>query len=44
MTVEDSLGFFSAIPSINNKLKTLMEVGLGYIKLWKEDILGGRML
>jgi excinuclease ABC subunit A len=33
MTVEDALDFFSAIPSINNKLKTLMEVGLGYIKL-----------
>jgi len=33
MTIEDALDFFSAIPSINNKLKTLMEVGLGYIKL-----------
>mgnify|MGYP000008701476 FL=1 len=33
MTVEASLDFFSAIPSINKKLKTLMEVGLGYIKL-----------
>ncbi len=33
MTVEVALDFFSAIPSINNKLKTLMEVGLGYIKL-----------
>ena len=33
MTVEDALDFFSSIPSINNKLKTLMEVGLGYIKL-----------
>ena len=36
MTVEDSLDFFSAIPSINNKLKTLMEVGLGYIKLGQQ--------
>ena len=36
MTVEDALVFFSAIPSINNKLKTLMEVGLGYIKLGQQ--------
>jgi len=36
MTVEDALNFFSAIPSINNKLKTLMEVGLGYIKLGQQ--------
>ena len=36
MTVEDSLNFFSAIPSINKKLKTLMEVGLGYIKLGQQ--------
>ena len=36
MTVEDALHFFNAIPSINNKLKTLMEVGLGYIKLGQQ--------
>ena len=36
MTVEDSLNFFSAIPSIRNKLSTLMEVGLGYIKLGQQ--------
>jgi excinuclease ABC subunit A len=36
MTVEDALDFFNAIPSINNKLKTLMEVGLGYIKLGQQ--------
>ncbi|MDP6917466.1 MAG: excinuclease ABC subunit UvrA [SAR86 cluster bacterium] len=36
LTVEDALDFFSAIPSINNKLKTLMEVGLGYIKLGQQ--------
>ena len=36
MTIEDALDFFSAIPSINNKLKTLMEVGLGYIKLGQQ--------
>ena len=36
MTVEDSLKFFDAIPSINKKLKTLMEVGLGYVKLGQQ--------
>ena len=36
MTVEDALSFFSAIPSINKKLKTLLEVGLGYIKLGQQ--------
>jgi len=33
MTVEESLEFFSAIPRIKNKLQTLNDVGLGYIKL-----------
>ncbi|WP_321277122.1 excinuclease ABC subunit UvrA [Thiomicrorhabdus indica] len=33
MTVEDALAFFDAIPVIARKLKTLMDVGLGYIKL-----------
>jgi excinuclease ABC subunit A len=33
MTVEEALGFFRAIPSIAGKLKTLSEVGLGYIGL-----------
>ncbi len=33
MTVEEALGFFSNIPKIKNKLQTLTEVGLGYIKL-----------
>ena len=36
MTVEDSLDFFSAIPSVNKKLKTLLDVGLGYIKLGQQ--------
>ena len=36
MTVEDALSFFSAIPSINKKLKTLLEVGLGYVKLGQQ--------
>lgn len=33
MTVEDALKFFSNRPSIEKKLQTLYDVGLGYIKL-----------
>ncbi|MGB1255630.1 MAG: excinuclease ABC subunit UvrA [Thiolinea sp.] len=33
MTVEDACEFFSAVPSIYAKLKTLMDVGLSYITL-----------
>jgi len=33
MTVEESAAFFSAVPSIARKLQTLLDVGLGYIKL-----------
>ncbi len=33
MEVEDAYHFFENIPSISRKLKTLVEVGLGYIKL-----------
>ncbi len=33
MTVEEALEFFTAIPSIKTKLKTLCEVGLGYIHM-----------
>ncbi len=33
MTVEEALVYFENIPRINNKLKTLMDVGLGYIRL-----------
>ena len=33
MTVEEALAFFEAIPSIKNKLQTLFDVGLGYIRL-----------
>ena len=33
MTVEDALWFFQAIPKINKKLQTLMEIGLSYITL-----------
>ena len=33
MTVEQALGFFSAVPNVARKLETLMDVGLGYIRL-----------
>ncbi|MDQ5921814.1 MAG: excinuclease subunit [Pseudomonadota bacterium] len=33
MTVEESAEFFTNIPSIKKKLTTLLEVGLGYIRL-----------
>ena len=32
-TVEQAHDFFSAVPTIERKLKTLLDVGLGYIKL-----------
>lgn len=33
MTVEEAFAFFENIPSIRNKMKTLYDVGLSYIKL-----------
>jgi len=33
LQVEDALGRFDAIPAIRNRLKTLSEVGLGYLRL-----------
>ena len=33
MTVEEALKFFDKIPKIKNKIQTLSDVGLGYIKL-----------
>ena len=33
MTVEEGLHFFDGIPSIQRKLQTLYDVGLGYIKI-----------
>jgi len=33
MTVEEALEFFNAIPKIKQKMQTLYDVGLGYIKL-----------
>ncbi len=32
MTIEEGAAFFSAVPSIRDKLETLQRVGLGYIK------------
>ncbi|WP_370339693.1 excinuclease ABC subunit UvrA [Parvularcula marina] len=36
MTVEEGAAFFSAVPSIRNKLVTLNRVGLGYIKVGQQ--------
>lgn len=33
MTVDEACDFFKPVPSVYNKIKTLQEVGLGYIKL-----------
>ena len=33
MTIEDAYSFFEAVPVVSKKLKTLMDVGLSYIKL-----------
>ncbi len=33
LTVEDAHGFFNAVPNIARKLQTLLDVGLGYIRL-----------
>jgi excinuclease ABC subunit A len=33
MTVEDARSFFSAVPTLARKLQTLLDVGLGYVKL-----------
>ncbi|MBQ3253094.1 MAG: excinuclease ABC subunit UvrA [Acholeplasmatales bacterium] len=33
MTIEEALEFFDAFPKIKNKLQTIYDVGLGYIKL-----------
>jgi excinuclease ABC subunit A len=33
MTVEDARAFFDAVPMLNRKLQTLMDVGLAYIRL-----------
>jgi excinuclease ABC subunit A len=33
MTIEDAFTYFDAIPAVKRKLKTLMDVGLSYLKL-----------
>ena len=33
MTVDEALGFFSALPKLKKRLQTLQDVGLGYVKL-----------
>jgi excinuclease ABC subunit A len=36
MSVEEGHAFFTAVPSIRDKLATLMQVGLGYIKIGQQ--------
>lgn len=36
MTVEEGVEFFAAVPAVRDKLKTLNEVGLGYIKVGQQ--------
>ena len=38
MTCEDALKFFENIPSIYRKIKTLCDVGLGYIRLGQSSV------
>ncbi|GIX29830.1 MAG: UvrABC system protein A [Porticoccaceae bacterium] len=33
MTVEEARDFFAAVPAVANRLQTLMDVGLGYVRL-----------
>jgi excinuclease ABC subunit A len=37
MTVDNAVDFFSSIPSIYNKIKTIQDVGLGYIRLGQQS-------
>jgi excinuclease ABC subunit A len=37
MTIEDAVSFFENIPKIYNKLKTIKDVGLGYITLGQQS-------
>ena len=36
LTVDEAFVFFSAVPSIKDKMKTLIQVGLGYIKVGQQ--------
>jgi excinuclease ABC subunit A len=38
MTIEDAVPFFEHIPSIHQKIKTLQDVGLGYITLGQSSV------
>ncbi|BBL72101.1 excinuclease ABC subunit UvrA [Methylogaea oryzae] len=38
LTVEDALAFYSAVPPVARKLRTLMDVGLGYITLGQNAV------
>ncbi len=38
MTIDEAYSFFDAIPQIKSKLQTLVDVGLGYIKLGQSAI------
>jgi excinuclease ABC subunit A len=38
MSIEDAVAFFEPIPSIYRKIKTLFDVGLGYIKLGQSSL------
>ena len=33
MTIEEAVGFFANVPAVRDKIQTLYEVGLGYVKL-----------
>ena len=38
MTIDDAASFFKNVPSIHHKLQTLLDVGLGYIKLGQNAV------
>ncbi len=38
MTVEEAFSFFEAVPQVAHKLKTLMDVGLGYLTLGQNAV------
>lgn len=38
MTIENAVEFFESVPSILNKIKTLQDVGLGYITLGQSSV------
>ncbi len=36
MTVEEGVSFFKAVPSIRDKLQTMLRVGLGYVRIGQQ--------